>query len=249
VETRAKTVYRSEVVGSMLRPHELVEARSAFREGRLGEAEYRAVEDTAVDAALRIQEEAGVIARSGYEDIAREVFKRATRFDVFHMEYDDERSGSFEPLRYLPDPARAARRGDAVRVRLGRGDGGAAEDHDADAGRQAPSRRRDGACGVGLTEEHTMARRAHLVGAWPGRGPERAMDMALNRLGPYLDRMTDGETGDRHLWVTPSMEKFRANPDVEIVRDGDWSDYEHVGVWRVRETATLLGDAMPAAAG
>jgi hypothetical protein len=87
-----------------------------------------------------------------------------------------------------------------------------------------------------------MARRAHLVGAWPGRDPEHAMEMALRRLAPYLDRMTDGETGDRHLWVTPAIEKFRANPDVEIVRDGDWSDYEQVAVFRVRDGATLDPD-------
>jgi 5-methyltetrahydropteroyltriglutamate--homocysteine methyltransferase len=43
------------------------------------------------------------IAVGGYEDICREVFKRAQGFDVFLMEYDDERSGSFEPLRHLPD--------------------------------------------------------------------------------------------------------------------------------------------------
>jgi 5-methyltetrahydropteroyltriglutamate--homocysteine methyltransferase len=43
------------------------------------------------------------IAEGGYEDICREVFKRADGFDVFHLEYDDERSGSFEPLRHLPD--------------------------------------------------------------------------------------------------------------------------------------------------
>ena len=43
------------------------------------------------------------IAKGGYEDICREVFQRADAFDVFLMEFDDERSGSFEPLRYLPD--------------------------------------------------------------------------------------------------------------------------------------------------
>lgn len=43
------------------------------------------------------------IARGGYEDISREVFQRAEGFDVFVLEYDDERSGSFEPLRHLPD--------------------------------------------------------------------------------------------------------------------------------------------------
>jgi 5-methyltetrahydropteroyltriglutamate--homocysteine methyltransferase len=43
------------------------------------------------------------IAEGGYEDICREVFRRANGFDVFHLEFDDERSGSFEPLRHLPD--------------------------------------------------------------------------------------------------------------------------------------------------
>jgi 5-methyltetrahydropteroyltriglutamate--homocysteine methyltransferase len=43
------------------------------------------------------------LAEGGYEDIARDVFGRASGFDVFHLEYDDERSGSFDPLRHLPD--------------------------------------------------------------------------------------------------------------------------------------------------
>lgn len=43
------------------------------------------------------------IAKGGYEDICREVFQRADAFDVFLMEFDDERSGSFEPLGYLPE--------------------------------------------------------------------------------------------------------------------------------------------------
>jgi 5-methyltetrahydropteroyltriglutamate--homocysteine methyltransferase len=48
------------------------------------------------------------IAEGGYEDIAREVFARASGFDVFHLEFDDARSGSFEPLRHLPDDKVAA---------------------------------------------------------------------------------------------------------------------------------------------
>jgi hypothetical protein len=87
-----------------------------------------------------------------------------------------------------------------------------------------------------------MARRTHLVGAWPGRGPEHAIEQALDRLAPHLDRCSDGETGDRHLWCTPIIEKLRANPDVEIVRDGDWSDYEHVAQWRVRDGVTMDPD-------
>jgi len=72
-----KTLYRADVVGSMLRPPELVEARRAFRDGRLGAEEYRAVEERAVDDALRIQEESGVdVVTDG--EMRRDIF-----FDFF----------------------------------------------------------------------------------------------------------------------------------------------------------------------
>lgn len=41
-------------------------------------------------------------ASGGYDPIAAQVFQR-TRFDRFLLEYDDERSGGFEPLRHVPD--------------------------------------------------------------------------------------------------------------------------------------------------
>ncbi len=41
-------------------------------------------------------------AEGGYEPIAERVFRRS-RFRRFLLEYDDERSGSFEPLRLVPD--------------------------------------------------------------------------------------------------------------------------------------------------
>jgi methionine synthase II (cobalamin-independent) len=41
-------------------------------------------------------------ARGGYEDLARSCFGRAPNVDVWMMEYDDDRSGGFEPLRELP---------------------------------------------------------------------------------------------------------------------------------------------------
>ena len=41
-------------------------------------------------------------ASGGYDRIAQQVFGRA-RFDRFLLEYDDARSGSFEPLRHVPD--------------------------------------------------------------------------------------------------------------------------------------------------
>src|SRR6185503_18214408 len=41
-------------------------------------------------------------ASGGYDRIAEKVFSRA-RFDRFLLEYDDARSGTFEPLRYVPE--------------------------------------------------------------------------------------------------------------------------------------------------
>jgi 5-methyltetrahydropteroyltriglutamate--homocysteine methyltransferase len=42
-------------------------------------------------------------ARGGYEELARRCFDRASNVDVWLMEYDDDRSGGFDPLRDLPD--------------------------------------------------------------------------------------------------------------------------------------------------
>jgi 5-methyltetrahydropteroyltriglutamate--homocysteine methyltransferase len=51
---------RSDVVGSLLRPPELIEARERHAHGELTPAEFKRVEDAAVDAAIRLQEEAGL---------------------------------------------------------------------------------------------------------------------------------------------------------------------------------------------
>jgi methionine synthase II (cobalamin-independent) len=43
------------------------------------------------------------IGAGGYETTAEAMFGRLTNFDVFLLEYDDDRSGSFEPLAKAPD--------------------------------------------------------------------------------------------------------------------------------------------------
>ena len=43
------------------------------------------------------------IGEGGYELTAQAMFSRLNNFDVFLLEYDDERSGSFEPLAKAPD--------------------------------------------------------------------------------------------------------------------------------------------------
>jgi 5-methyltetrahydropteroyltriglutamate--homocysteine methyltransferase len=42
-------------------------------------------------------------ARGGYEELAQRCFDRAPNVDVWMMEFDDNRSGGFEPLRDLPE--------------------------------------------------------------------------------------------------------------------------------------------------
>jgi 5-methyltetrahydropteroyltriglutamate--homocysteine methyltransferase len=43
------------------------------------------------------------MASGGYDYIAGALFERATAFDAFFLEYDDPRSGSFDPLAGAPD--------------------------------------------------------------------------------------------------------------------------------------------------
>lgn len=51
---------RTDVVGSLLRPPQLLEARERRDRGELVPAEFKRIEDAAVDDALRLQEEAGL---------------------------------------------------------------------------------------------------------------------------------------------------------------------------------------------
>src|SRR3989441_13041209 len=52
--------YHSEVVGSLLRPTYRVEARKQFETGQLNAADFKAVEDRAVNEAIALQETAGI---------------------------------------------------------------------------------------------------------------------------------------------------------------------------------------------
>ncbi|MGH9102916.1 MAG: cobalamin-independent methionine synthase II family protein, partial [Acidimicrobiales bacterium] len=53
-------VCHSDVIGSLLRPRYLLDARQDFEEGRVGAAELKGVEDRAVDAAIAMQEGVGL---------------------------------------------------------------------------------------------------------------------------------------------------------------------------------------------
>ena len=52
--------YHADVVGSLLRSQKLLDARGAMRGGKLPYPEYRAIEDAAIDDAIKLQESVGL---------------------------------------------------------------------------------------------------------------------------------------------------------------------------------------------
>lgn len=84
-----------------------------------------------------------------------------------------------------------------------------------------------------------MSTFAHLVGSLPGDTAETAMRAALERLGPHLRWLPDGETGPRRDWIVHVIDSFRAHPDLELRRDGQWTDYDDVPVFRLRDGHSL----------
>jgi 5-methyltetrahydropteroyltriglutamate--homocysteine methyltransferase len=74
--------YRADVLGSLLRPAYLAEARQKFEAGDMPEDEFKKLEDRAVDEAIALQEGAGVDVVSDGE------MRRFTFFDQFAAAVD-----------------------------------------------------------------------------------------------------------------------------------------------------------------
>ena len=87
-------------------------------------------------------------------------------------------------------------------------------------------------------------RRAHLVGSFPAPTAAEAMRLAVDRLGPDLDYLPDGETGERRNWVISMIEGFRQHPDLRLAREGDWSDYDKIPRFALRRGHRLYGAAV-----
>jgi 5-methyltetrahydropteroyltriglutamate--homocysteine methyltransferase len=105
--SRGSFDYRAEVVGSLLRPAALVEARDVFRAGRLAPEAYREVEDAAVDEALRLQEGAGVDVVTDGE------MRRSIFFDFFVSGLD-----GLSPMQSVTIRFRGKRAEDAMEVTI-----------------------------------------------------------------------------------------------------------------------------------
>ena len=89
-----------------------------------------------------------------------------------------------------------------------------------------------------------MSRRTHLVGTIPAPGPREAMELAISELGATVDMLPDGETGERLNWIQKIIEAMREHPDVELVREGDWSEYDKTPRFRVKRGRRLRGETI-----
>src|ERR1700722_6411848 len=70
------------------------------------------------------------------------------------------------------------------------------------------------------------------------------MALALDRLGPDLDYLPDGETGERRNWIINVIERFRNHPDLRVVKAGGRSDYDHLPRFALRRGHRLYGAAL-----
>lgn len=89
-----------------------------------------------------------------------------------------------------------------------------------------------------------MSRFAHLVGSIPLGSAEEAMAAALERLGTHVRWLPDGETGERQDWVVHIIDSFRRHADLELVREGGWSDYDDIPRFRVRRGRALSAESL-----
>jgi hypothetical protein len=87
-------------------------------------------------------------------------------------------------------------------------------------------------------------RDAHLVGSFPASDARAAMNQALGALGDRLPALPDGETGDRYHWIIHIIEGLRQHPDLEVKRDGKWSDYDDLLVFKIKRGHRLTGDSL-----
>jgi hypothetical protein len=76
---------------------------------------------------------------------------------------------------------------------------------------------------------------------WPGSmpadmGDSAALRMLLEHLGSYLRFLPGPETGQRQAdWIVPLLLGLKDHPDLALVKDGDWSDYDHATRFRVKK--------------
>lgn len=78
-------------------------------------------------------------------------------------------------------------------------------------------------------------RKTHLVGSVPLNSARAAMSAVAQHLGSYLDRLPDGETGDRLAWVGWQQARIAANS--ALVASEQLDHYGRPSLFRLKEGA------------
>lgn len=93
---------RTDVVGSLLRPRELLEARERLEHGEIDNIVIGERPGVAFGFHLcRGNQQSRWLVKGGYDWLAQRLFPRVHAQRLL-LEYDDERSGGFEPLAAVP---------------------------------------------------------------------------------------------------------------------------------------------------
>lgn len=78
-------------------------------------------------------------------------------------------------------------------------------------------------------------RAVHLVGSIPAPSTAAALVMVKQYVGERLRCcVSDGETGERWDWLARIIDHLREHPDLELVRDGRWKDFDDTPVFAVK---------------
>ena len=90
-----------------------------------------------------------------------------------------------------------------------------------------------------MANQHN-GRRVHLVGTIPAEDARAALGLVNQTVGANtVDWLPDGETGRRQNWIGRIIESLRDHPDLTVVKDGDWSDYESTPGFKVKRGHTF----------
>jgi hypothetical protein len=97
---------------------------------------------------------------------------------------------------------------------------------------------------MGVVQASEGGRYMHFVGTFKADGAEGAMAQMLDTAEGFpIVSVSDGETGEREWWIGRTIWRQFQNPDLELVREGDNSDYEHTNVFGVKEGHELTPEA------